>query len=156
MAKAYASDMAKNVTSEAIQVHGGYGFTDEFPVSRFYRGARHGTLGGGPTETPRALIGKRALAAFWRTGRRGRANDPSPAAHEPWGGTLSEHGARRTDDRPTQFVVAPRSRRAVDDASASCAGRTCGDDRRDEGATVALLLHGGRECPAHDGDVGRG
>jgi len=54
--------MALRVTSEAIQVHGGYGFTDEFPVSRFYRGARYGILGGGTTETLRDLIGKRALA----------------------------------------------------------------------------------------------
>ena len=52
------------VTSEAIQVHGGYGFTDEFPVSRFYRGARYGTLGGGTTETLRDLIGKRVLAGL--------------------------------------------------------------------------------------------
>jgi hypothetical protein len=41
---------------------GGYGFTAEFPVSRFYRGARYGTLGGGTTETLRDLIGKRVLA----------------------------------------------------------------------------------------------
>ena len=34
----------------------------EFPVSRFYRGARYGTLGGGTTETLRDLIGKRVLA----------------------------------------------------------------------------------------------
>src|SRR5258708_9487869 len=33
------------VTSEAVQVHGGFGFTDEFPVSRFYRGARYGSIG---------------------------------------------------------------------------------------------------------------
>jgi hypothetical protein len=44
--------------------HGGYGFTDEFPVSRFYRGARYGTLGGGTTETLRDLIGKRVLAGL--------------------------------------------------------------------------------------------
>jgi hypothetical protein len=42
--------MSLRVTSDAIQVHGGYGFTDEFPVSRFYRGARDGTLGGGTSE----------------------------------------------------------------------------------------------------------
>ena len=53
--------MALRVTSEAIQVHGGYGFTDEFPVSRFYRGARYGTLGGGTTETLKDLIGKKIL-----------------------------------------------------------------------------------------------
>ena len=56
--------MASRVTSEAIQVHGGYGFTDEFPVSRFYRGARYGTLGGGTTETLKDLLGKKLMADF--------------------------------------------------------------------------------------------
>src|SRR5262249_28077879 len=51
IAKMYCNEMAIRVTSEAIQVHGGYGFTDEYPVSRFYRAARYGTLGGGTTET---------------------------------------------------------------------------------------------------------
>jgi len=54
--------MALRVTSDAIQVHGGYGFTDEFPVSRFYRGARYATMGGGTSETLRDLIGKRVIA----------------------------------------------------------------------------------------------
>jgi alkylation response protein AidB-like acyl-CoA dehydrogenase len=43
-------------------MHGGYGFTDAFPVSRLYRGARYGTLGGGASETLRDLIGKRIVA----------------------------------------------------------------------------------------------
>ena len=55
---------AHRVTSEAIQAHGGYGFTDEFPVSRFRRGARYGTLGGGTTETLRDLIGRRVLVSL--------------------------------------------------------------------------------------------
>ena len=63
-AKITVNEMALRVTSEAIQVHGGYGFTDEFPVSRFYRGARYGTLGGGTTETLRDLIGRRVLAGI--------------------------------------------------------------------------------------------
>ena len=50
-------------TSEAIQLHGGFGFTDEFAVSRLYRGARYGTLGGGTSETLRDLIGKRIMDA---------------------------------------------------------------------------------------------
>ena len=62
VAKITVNEMALRVTSEAIQVHGGYGFTDEFPVSRFYRGARYGTLGGGTTETLKDLIGRRVLA----------------------------------------------------------------------------------------------
>src|SRR5262252_7570517 len=64
VAKTYCNEMALRVTSEAIQVHGGYGFTDEFPVSRFYRGARYGTLGGGTTETLKDLIGRRVLAGM--------------------------------------------------------------------------------------------
>ena len=64
VAKVTCNEMALRVTSEAIQVHGGYGFTDEFAVSRFYRGARYGTLGGGTSETLRDLIGKRVLAGI--------------------------------------------------------------------------------------------
>ena len=62
IAKITVNEMSLRVTSEAIQIHGGYGFTDEFPVSRYYRGARYGTLGGGTTETLKDLIGRRIIA----------------------------------------------------------------------------------------------
>ncbi|RAI57897.1 acyl-CoA dehydrogenase family protein [Roseicella frigidaeris] len=58
-AKIFCNEMAIRVTSEAVQLHGGFGFTDEYPVSRLYRGARYGSLGGGATETLRDLIGRR-------------------------------------------------------------------------------------------------
>ncbi|MFL5092202.1 MAG: acyl-CoA dehydrogenase family protein [Xanthobacteraceae bacterium] len=61
-AKVFCNDMAVRVTSEAVQIHGGYGFTDDYAVSRLYRGARYGSLGGGTSETLRDLIGKRLLA----------------------------------------------------------------------------------------------
>ena len=61
MAKIYTNEMSIRVTSEAIQIHGGYGFTDEFAVSRFFRGARYGSLGGGTTETLRNLVGRRLV-----------------------------------------------------------------------------------------------
>ena len=61
MAKIYCNEMSIRVTSEAIQVHGGYGFTDEYAVSRFYRGTRYGSLGGGTTETLRNMVGKRLV-----------------------------------------------------------------------------------------------
>ncbi len=61
-AKLYCNDMAVKVTGEAVQIHGGYGFTDEYLVSRLYRGARYGSLGGGTSETLRDLIGKRLMA----------------------------------------------------------------------------------------------
>jgi alkylation response protein AidB-like acyl-CoA dehydrogenase len=64
LAKMHCNEMAIRVTGEAIQVHGGYGFTDEYPVSRFYRGARYGTLGGGTTETLKELVGKKLVADF--------------------------------------------------------------------------------------------
>jgi alkylation response protein AidB-like acyl-CoA dehydrogenase len=57
-AKIYCNEMCIRVTSAAVQVHGGYGFTDEFAVSRFFRGARYGSLGGGTTETLRNYLGR--------------------------------------------------------------------------------------------------
>jgi len=64
VAKMFVNEMAIRVTSEAIQVHGGYGFTDEYPVSGLFRAARYGTLGGGTTETLKDLIGKRIYDGF--------------------------------------------------------------------------------------------
>jgi len=64
IAKITVNEMSLRVTSEAIQIHGGYGFTDEFPVSRYYRGARYGTLGGGTTETLKELVGKKMMSDF--------------------------------------------------------------------------------------------
>ena len=61
-AKVFCNEMSLRVTSEALQVHGGYGYTDEALVSRLYRGARYGSLGGGTSETLRDLIGKRLMA----------------------------------------------------------------------------------------------
>jgi alkylation response protein AidB-like acyl-CoA dehydrogenase len=61
VAKIFCNEMAIRVTGEAIQLHGGVGFTDEYAVSRLYRGARYGTLGGGTSETLRDLIGKRIM-----------------------------------------------------------------------------------------------
>ncbi len=62
-AKVFCNEMAMRVASEALQLHGGYGFTDEYPVSRIYRAVRYGSLGGGTTETLRDLIGKKLTAA---------------------------------------------------------------------------------------------
>ncbi|MBM3527546.1 MAG: acyl-CoA dehydrogenase [Alphaproteobacteria bacterium] len=58
VAKVFCNEMSIRVTSEAVQLHGGYGFTDEYLVSRLYRGARYGSLGGGASETLRDLVGR--------------------------------------------------------------------------------------------------
>ena len=64
IAKITCNEMSLRITSEAIQIHGGFGFTDEFPVSRYYRGARYGSLGGGTTETLKDLVGKKLMSDF--------------------------------------------------------------------------------------------
>lgn len=61
-AKTVCNEMAIRVTNEAVQIHGGYGYTDECPASRYYRAARYGSLGGGTTETLKDLIGRRLMA----------------------------------------------------------------------------------------------
>jgi alkylation response protein AidB-like acyl-CoA dehydrogenase len=61
-AKVFCNEMSLRVTSEAVQLHGGYGFTDEAPVSRLYRGARYGTIGGGTSETLRDLMGRKIVS----------------------------------------------------------------------------------------------
>ena len=58
-AKIFCNELALRVTRGAVQIHGGYGFNDEFLVSRLYRGARNGTLGDGLSETLGELIGSR-------------------------------------------------------------------------------------------------
>ena len=49
------------VTLEDFERDLGPGFTDEFAVSRFFRGTRYGSLGGGTTETLRNLVGKKLI-----------------------------------------------------------------------------------------------
>jgi alkylation response protein AidB-like acyl-CoA dehydrogenase len=64
IAKMFVNEMAIRVTSEALQVHGGYGFTDDYPISRMYRGVRYGTLGGGATEALKDLVGRMLVNDF--------------------------------------------------------------------------------------------
>lgn len=63
MAKWYGTEMACDVTSKAIQIHGGNGVTKEFAVERLFREARMGTIPDGTTEIQKLLIG-RALTGF--------------------------------------------------------------------------------------------
>ena len=63
-AKMFVNEMAIRVSSEALQVHGGYGFCDDYPISRIYRGVRYGTLGGGATEALKDLVGKKLVSDF--------------------------------------------------------------------------------------------
>jgi alkylation response protein AidB-like acyl-CoA dehydrogenase len=61
MAKLYASEMANRVTYKAIQIHGGYGYSQEYPVERYYREARVTTLYEGTSEIQRIVIARNVL-----------------------------------------------------------------------------------------------
>ncbi len=64
IAKMFVNEMAIRVANEALQMHGGLGFTDDAAVSRIYRGVRYGTLGGGATEALKDLVGKKLVNDF--------------------------------------------------------------------------------------------
>ncbi len=61
MAKVYASEMSNRVTYSAIQIHGGYGYSQEYPVERYYRDARVTTLYEGTSEIQRMVIARHVL-----------------------------------------------------------------------------------------------
>jgi butyryl-CoA dehydrogenase len=62
-AKLFASEMARRQTSEAIQVLGGYGYTKEFPVERYYRDAKVTEIYEGTSEIQRLVIAREILGA---------------------------------------------------------------------------------------------
>jgi alkylation response protein AidB-like acyl-CoA dehydrogenase len=61
-AKLFASEMAERVARNAIQIHGGYGYSAEFPVERIYRDARLMTIGEGTSEIQRLVIARQILS----------------------------------------------------------------------------------------------
>ncbi|MBM4446247.1 MAG: acyl-CoA dehydrogenase [Chloroflexi bacterium] len=61
MAKAYSTEMAVEVTSKAIQVHGAYGISEEYPVERYFRDARTLTFPDGATQIQKLVIGREML-----------------------------------------------------------------------------------------------
>ena len=61
MAKLYSSEVAMRVTYDAIQIHGGYGYSREYPVERMWRDAKLCTIGEGTSEIQRIVISRRVL-----------------------------------------------------------------------------------------------
>lgn len=61
MAKLFATEMAEQVCRDAIQIHGGYGYSSEYPVERIYRDARLMTIGEGTSEIQRMVIAREVL-----------------------------------------------------------------------------------------------
>lgn len=62
IAKMFATEMAERVCRNAIQIHGGYGYSSEYPVERIYRDARLMTIGEGTSEIHRIVIARHVLA----------------------------------------------------------------------------------------------
>jgi short-chain 2-methylacyl-CoA dehydrogenase len=58
MAKLFASETAKRAADQAVQIHGGYGFMDEYPVSRYWRNVKAIEIGEGTSEVQRMIIAK--------------------------------------------------------------------------------------------------
>jgi short/branched chain acyl-CoA dehydrogenase len=58
IAKLYTGELARRACNEAVQIHGGYGFMDEYPVSRFYRDAKVLEIGEGTNEIQRLVIAR--------------------------------------------------------------------------------------------------
>ncbi|WP_116106433.1 acyl-CoA dehydrogenase family protein [Lewinella sp. IMCC34191] len=61
MAKLYASEASVRVANEAVQIFGGYGFTKEYPVEKYYRDCKLCTIGEGTSEIQRLVIGRELL-----------------------------------------------------------------------------------------------
>ncbi|HEX2847946.1 MAG TPA: acyl-CoA dehydrogenase family protein [Chitinophagaceae bacterium] len=61
MAKYYASEVAVKVANDAVQVFGGYGYTKDFPVEKFYRDAKLCTIGEGTSEIQKLVISREVL-----------------------------------------------------------------------------------------------
>jgi alkylation response protein AidB-like acyl-CoA dehydrogenase len=61
MAKYYASEIAVKVSTDAVQIFGGYGYTKDFPVEKFYRDSKLCTIGEGTSEIQKLVISREVL-----------------------------------------------------------------------------------------------
>jgi alkylation response protein AidB-like acyl-CoA dehydrogenase len=61
MAKLFSSEAAQRAVGRAIQIHGGYGFTTDYPVERYYRDARVQTIYEGTSQIQRLVIARQLL-----------------------------------------------------------------------------------------------
>ncbi|MEQ1885731.1 MAG: acyl-CoA dehydrogenase [Bryobacteraceae bacterium] len=66
MAKLYSSEIAVRVCNEAVQIHGGYGFTKDYPVEKFYRDVKLCTIGEGTSEIQKLVIARQLLKSDHR------------------------------------------------------------------------------------------
>jgi len=63
MAKVFASEVGMKCATKAVQIHGGYGYTREFPIERFFRDVKLCEIGEGTSEVQRMVIAHHLLQA---------------------------------------------------------------------------------------------
>ena len=63
MAKLFASEVAVRVAEESVQIHGGYGYTKDYPAEKYWRDSKLCTIGEGTSEIQRLVIAKQLLSA---------------------------------------------------------------------------------------------
>ena len=63
MAKLFASEVAVRVSEESVQIHGGYGYTKDYPAEKYWRDSKLCTIGEGTSEIQRLVIAKQLLKA---------------------------------------------------------------------------------------------
>ena len=61
MAKMYASEACVKIANDAVQIHGGYGYSKDYPVEKFYRDSKLCTIGEGTTEIQKVVISRNIL-----------------------------------------------------------------------------------------------
>jgi alkylation response protein AidB-like acyl-CoA dehydrogenase len=65
MAKLFASEVGMRACTEAIQIHGGYGYLRDFPVERYFRDVKLTEIGEGTSEIQRLVIARELLGRGW-------------------------------------------------------------------------------------------
>ena len=137
MAKLYTGELSNRVVNDALQIHGGYGYMDEFPISRLYRDQKILEIGEGTNEVQRMVIAKAlglvALGApAWPPTPPGRGRRSGPGLvlgdavalvphpellHDPPGGAVSWVVAADDPCRPTRSKASSRTATAPSVAS---------------------------------------
>ena len=67
MAKLFASEAAYEIATDAMRIHGGYGYTTEYPVERYYRDAPLMIIGEGTNEIQKLVIARQLLSRWLET-----------------------------------------------------------------------------------------
>ena len=68
IAKLWATEAAVKVSYDAVQIFGGYGYIHDYPVERFYRDARLGTIGAGTSEVQKMIIANEMIKSYLQSG----------------------------------------------------------------------------------------